>query len=873
MLVPAVVVSIQEYRFLSDALAAATWNAESRGPLLAVNPAPVRAAEPQMLSLPIGVPEAVRAFDQQVIRCGALSVVAPLYLPPAERTGSGRQEGNPLLALLDLLTDRQLASLGSARGLGLGDLTSDEQRTLFQKLVPSPLTYWKATSTGNGYSASGTPNTLALQQQASVRLRIQRRTSLTVLGAAEGARMRTAKSLGSLPYGSAFLTLTTQHAFAPPRSAAPLAAKLPNRLKPSELPLERPVLQKTLVLNGATTVGELIARCQKATGLELHADLPYRSLAIQLWAAPGAQASAGDVLKALCWSLQATLRQVDTAYVLVPDLEGRATQVARMEQAQRESARLAWEEREARRERLTKRKLASFFPFASDDLLAQNTDLRQRMESTTPTQEKIPGLGTLTSLGLRLSLREAPSAIQERVRVGLAGEEEQRQAGERLRAELAAKIAAQGGVPPQNAPVPPFTPELVELAAGYEPELLLPDGSPIVLSRYSIELSSDFMPSQLAALFPLLSTETPFVLEGKQGKASTVLAAPKTAAEATALVELAARQGFTQVWVEVETDLAPLDAALAAGKKSRVAVGAALKLLRGSEPGLPRDFTPLGEDGPTWLTRQGTSWASLYRDSPAPWLVPNDTATRARLLARFTELAKRPELSSLICLDTTPPGYAEEKFNTSSEGNEFGYAPALRLAFLRQEGRDPLDLSNRFTSGFRTAQEVNQQGALREAWNTNRRTLRREFLLDTYRQLRERLPQVPLYFCGTPLDWYGSWESAERLPERKSRVVSGDSADRTGPSELAHQTSTIALRPVAFRPGALSTPRPQGARPVPLLPDGPAALAYTIREALDDDSLQASKPPDWDGLVIDLRFVAPSQLGTILAGVRVNSTP
>ena len=874
MLIPALVVCTQSsYTQLSEALAVATWNAESRGPLLAIDPARVRAPQPQALPLPIGVPEAVQAFDQQVIRCGSLSVVAPLYQPPPARPNSPVSQGSPLLLMLDLLSDRQLQSLGSERGLGLADLTSDNQRAIFQKLIPSPLSYWKATSTGNGYHAGGEATTLAPQEQASVRLRIRRRSTVAVLGAAEGARMRTSKDQGSLPYGTPFLALAETNRFQERPSSSPSALKLPNRLKPSALALDLPVLQASIALDGSTTVGELVARCQKATGIELHTDLAYRTLPVQLRVTPGTQVAASDVLKALCWSLQATLRQVDSAYLLVPDQEGQATKIARAERAQRESSRLVGDEREARRARLAKRDLASSFPFASDDLLGQDTALRQRVEGATPRRE-----GVLTYRGLVLPLKEAPTALQQRVRAGLAGEEQRHQESERIQAEIAARITAQGGTPPRSfSQESPFTPELVQLAARYEPELLLPDGSPILLYGQIAEISAELAPSLIAGIFPSLSTDTPFVLEGKQGKASVVLVAPKMPAEASALVEQAVHQGFTKVWVEVDTDLAPLDAALIAGKQKGIAIGAALKLLRGSEPTLPRDLTPLGEDGTTWLKRLGDGWNSLYQDSPAAWLVPNDTATQAHLLVRLTELAKRPGLTSFICLDTTPPGYAEEKLSTSFEGNEFGYAPAVRLAFLRREGRDPLDIGNPFSSvgppGMRTGQEINQQQKLRETWNTTRRTLRQEFLSAAYRQIRERLPQVPLYFCGTPLDWFGTWESAERIPERKTRVVSGDPADRIGPSQQAHQLSALALRPVLFRPGALNKARPQGARPAPLLPDGPAALAYTLRETLDNDSHQGTKPPDWDGLVIDLRFVAPNQIRDILAGVRVNSTP
>ena len=57
-------------------------------------------------------------------------------------------------------------------------------------------------------------------------------------------------------------------------------AEVPSRLKPTDLPPDWEGLDPPVSLTDAQTVGELVKRIAKATGLELHCEVRYAELPI-----------------------------------------------------------------------------------------------------------------------------------------------------------------------------------------------------------------------------------------------------------------------------------------------------------------------------------------------------------------------------------------------------------------------------------------------------------------------------------------------------------------------------------------------------------------------------------------------------------------
>jgi hypothetical protein len=88
------------------------------------------------------------------------------------------------------------------------------------------------------------------------------------------------------------------------------------------------------------------------------------------------------------------------------------------------------------------------------------------------------------------------------------------------------------------------------------------------------------------------------------------------------------------------------------------------------------------------------------------WRRPDMPETLAALRSRLTALTAIPGLSALALDDAIPPGYEalrrmpeeQESFfpismSLGDETNNLGYTPEARLAFLRKEGVDPIDLT------------------------------------------------------------------------------------------------------------------------------------------------------------------------------------
>jgi hypothetical protein len=151
-------------------------------------------------------------------------------------------------------------------------------------------------------------------------------------------------------------------------------------------------------------------------------------------------------------------------------------------------------------------------------------------------------------------------------------------------------------------------------------------------------------------------------------------------------------------------------------------------------------------------------------------------------MRRLRDLAAAPGLAGLVLRDTAAPGYHESGDDPHSyaldDPRDVGYHEEQRLAFLRQEGIDPIDLivtgsagifSQRSlpffpeTPGDRTA--IQRWRAFRNAGNVR-------FLRALHAAFRREYPGLPLLirdrspaFFG-PSGWYARWDRAEALPGR-----------------------------------------------------------------------------------------------------------
>jgi len=126
----------------------------------------------------------------------------------------------------------------------------------------------------------------------------------------------------------------------------------------------------------------------------------------------------------------------------------------------------------------------------------------------------------------------------------------------------------------------------------------------------------------------------------------------------------------TALWVQVELDQqALLAAAIAAGKEEGLAIHAVVRPLRA----------------------KGAMEQTVEGKRSAVYLRPELLESQAAVLPKLKALAATPGLAGLVLSDLVPTGYL-------SDGTDWkeilGYSEALRLACLRKDGPDPVDLSD-----------------------------------------------------------------------------------------------------------------------------------------------------------------------------------
>ncbi len=602
---------------------------------------------------------------RDIIKVGSITALVPRFATelnpnpePANLLLSLDRDGR-LRALEASLTPVQWHQLGSTQGLGLSDLAS-EQLSLFLSLLPNPVVIKKAVTNGEGgysYNPSET-HVLTEAERTEVRLRLTLGTevfpmpregvaSLSIRG---GSTIRRA--------GDSFLTID-----GPPDrldKSAPygvvLKAQVLNRPKPSQLSFDTSAMSALISFGpdvSATSpyhvmsIGDLVRRVGLATHLELYADSRISGLSV--WVS-GASLPAGDVLRSLCLCLTSTFRQVGPAFVLTDDVLGIGARRARIAD---------WaQEAEAQRGHLlaaVQRSIASQYPadsldFPVGDPLAQSAALSRRV---------------LSGHGGNLLISDIPP--QQRAffsgYIERALEQDQPVHTDRVSIELKLRLS-----------------------------YILPAAGAVQDSYVEVGPISDVM-ARPNLDEPQLEGPNPPIALPSDWKIRALLVMPKSEREAQQVVEGAAARGLNQVWVEVikgqEAKL--LAAAIATGKERHIPVLALIRLLH--QEADSADINILGEQG-------GTHGPRRLKASPSfqEWNRPSDLGVISLTLRRVADIVKTPGLAGIVIRDTAAPGYATLPTRTGTlfpamlAARDLGYSVEARLAFLRQNGVDPVDL-------------------------------------------------------------------------------------------------------------------------------------------------------------------------------------
>ena len=843
---------------LDTLLAATTWDANKRGPLLVVNPQGTHAlpaAEPLLAAEKAGeisLRTLAARFGRQVMPVRSLTALVPTTMvvlnarPGRPDPYAGLQRNQKVRLLMASLTSVQWRALGSPQGLGASDLTQ-EQQPLFLSLLPEPfaLENYKMQD-GVKLSQENKNVILTPQQRSGVHLRVNRAVEMYLPRGNGNFGFPPDLQYYGLPNGTEFFTLAHVNPSNPASAfGVTLRTEVPNRLKPTALAFESPTLNAPIALTGAKTVGDLVQRVAHAAHRELYAD--GRVAKLPVWIR-GAEKTvrARDILQALCLAVTGTFRQVGPAFVLTSDLEGIGTRYALLA----DWAQDANAQRQATMEAADKAAVThpeQYIGFAPDYPFAFNASALQKLTANGP--EK----GFTDQY--EVSLASLPPGQQAVIQAYFASQQKNVE-GDRVKVALTNNfsfvVPGIGGVNEED----------VSYGSIGLPSLPAP---PLVMPDTKAALPADF------------PTRALFVQ-------------PANGREAARFVEAARQHGLNQLWVEVEEGekgQKMLKEAVTAGKENHLQIVAVLRLLQTAGKGAPTNALPQEARDKNLLNETSSAHALRLLASPSgqldsetqyrlsqmgDWLRPDAPATRTYIQQRLRATASLPGLSGIALVDVAAPGYLDRGTKLDpfaySSSNDFGYTPSTRLAYLRQLGYDPLDLIGRqypaldadLSLPFFPAQtatlQLNEQTGQVEAqnsrtalqdWDAYRYKVNADLLVSLHAFLRENFPAMPVLLRQAPImeGWWSGWEKPEMLPE----IV-----------PMAQESSGTQAAQVSARPLLLNIAYAGSITPK-TVPTSARHLASWVKHRLEQ------RPAGWNGVVLDLSALPAPQAFDVLEGL------
>lgn len=749
----------------------------------------------------------------------------------------GIPKGDAFKLLLGSLNDTQWGALTSDRGLGASDLAGAAQHNLFAALFPArsvtlhPDHGWDSTGAG----AVDDSLTLTDADMAQVRLRVRQRVmiGLPVVGKKtewlnspdEAPRGQTRYQLYDSQMGQGKDTLY----------GVKLRDTVPNVPKSGDLDFNlRPVFKKTVSLDGLKTVGDLVTRVGQVTRTELYADRRYEKRSVTFLGPPTARAR--DVLEALALCVTGTFRKVGPAFVLTDDVLGAGTRRVIL-------GRFAQEADLARHGAVSDagdKFLAAHggvdgLPMGATNLGFSDAEKKQALNGN---MYQMPGQGMQFEAPLTQLTPAQQQAARRYTDAWNSSHAANTPAGqgdsERVTLDRDLLLICQPTIE-MTTPVVPGAVSLESYIQAYD------------AFRPSQKLEEEWRRKQQeqAAAAPKPATKPappPKATEVKPPSPSLasvlapvpnriVIARPKTAAEVDALIASMKRIGLNRLWLDVFSGGhshidAPkgaraagpdiLTEALAQTKGTDITVVPTLDLLQWSKdaPDEATDLTMLGETSAEAATRRMRYERVMYSGisaadaagTPAVTdldVSPASATVHQTLLALVARLAATPGITTLALQDTATTGYnlaPDSRYGVQGDG--LGYTPTLRLAFLRAQHIDPIDLEPESMDGNMPADtslpEFDDYEAVHDAsakWGAFRAGADRDLLNRLLAAARAAgKPRFALWVharrTAYNADWYGLWEDPRGpLPELSEDKAFGGYDTDTDYAALARTQS------------------------------------------------------------------------------------
>lgn len=783
---------------------------------------------------------------------GSVTVIAPATrvllndnpAPPDMSADIGSYTGFKMLAAS--LDDAQWKLLTSEGGLGLIDLTNDTQKLLFHSLFPDNV-LWVASQDPAQQKLPDSQRTdtrNVSDQIDGVRVRIRQTAHIYI----HDKKGKTIYFTGPPADTTRLRTWSPPHDLPATQNNVLRRAVVVNTPKSSDLSLHNARFQQTVTLTGIKTVSDLVARIAAKTHTELYADPHYSTRPLTVLG-PTHEAPAADVLAALALAVAGTYRQVGPAFVLTDDLKGVGTRRTRLQNWEDGTDALQKMFRDQAGATLIKRRIsqARTLPTFGDPLALTPEQIASMKDDPI-----VPGLPDANNNYPYAKLTSAQQAQVQKI--ADAFEEQQ------------AKRAAKGS----NDSNPPQEPNLtgaVRLRPYYAVQFLVPtvqepvddnDNTNVFLSLLywpgstvaaSMNAEAAAKAGPAAAPPKKLPPAPPLLPLLRSRPRRAVLGHPTTPAAVDALVAAMQKIGLNELWLDVfsagksrladkGTDI--LTEVLNKTQGTGIAVYASVSLLPwGNTP--PKDtwdLDILGENSRAAdiadHNRRGgeaDSYDAAGRPisyMPPPVAVsPVSEAVKKTLTDMVRSVASRPGLAGFVWEDT-------------ERGDDLGYTPEMRLAFLRSFHADPIDITqDDYLSGdvsLPTFDDKALDTTLRGHWD-DARLGANAFLLTQMRQAVPTSADKPILMPRSDglTEWLVSWDDPRQLPPPLRTLFAG-----------SNYVSRADVRTVAAKQGKSAFVV------VPVRdPANPDALARALQDALPPPSPKGKAA--WDGYVLDFR--------------------
>jgi hypothetical protein len=530
-------------------------------------------------------------------------------------------------------------------------------------------------------------------------------------------------------------------------------AELPNMPKKGELNLRSNIFLKPISVENATTVKEMMDRIVKATKIEIYADRRWHHKTLMILGTPKV-ATAGDLLGAMAYCLTGTFRKVGTAFVMTDDVIGYDTKRHRWAEFEKlanvmriksvEEAKYTLYDRYKDHvfsafndpEALTpEQRKSSATPFGFDQ------PITEPLSKFTPAQQKgiqqaIKKHEEVYKDGNQPIDKEGKISMHRYLNVELLVPSIDRPIRMDMSIDRSTIMS-----PKPDAAVPSkyaftFTVASVENIISVFPDFLksianIDDNSIEQMVETRERDSVEF--KRLVAKYPefalldkkldrfkKISTQEYLAMFTHRGAWLTIKDKEGLKAEIKAEIEAAKRLSLTHLWIEVFTGgkinpaaMVLWDEAIALTKDTKIKIVPTMRVFSWGNTPMPAesiDMNALGETSKEREARRQKRVSLLPKETalynygdygtPEPirdvGVTPFSAAVREHLVQSLQVIAKKAGSAGVVLSDTNVPGYQKNENNSYPSPNGadmlMGYQAEMRLAFLRAESVDPLDI-------------------------------------------------------------------------------------------------------------------------------------------------------------------------------------